>query len=181
MSSSGCPACVVPSLDGHLIISVARGLELLPELISGLALMTSVLSLAVSILSHRAAGPKVKLLSHTFLVRGRELWLEVRVANAGRGEVGLDGASCDVLGPTLSLLPHRLRSGSSVVLTFRALLRRDLASVGGVTVSLGLGSGHSIVEQLRFTEREQLDLGVALVHPGWGVRGKWIPPSQEEI
>jgi hypothetical protein len=45
---------------------------------SGLALITSVTSLGVSVLTYRMAGPKVTLVGHSFSLIANEVWLQVK-------------------------------------------------------------------------------------------------------
>jgi len=54
---------------------------------SGLALAMSAFSLVESIMSYRPAGPRVSVATHAFSWRNNELWLAVRLANAGKGEI----------------------------------------------------------------------------------------------
>jgi len=95
---------------------------LLTYVFSGLALITSLASLGLSVLTYRMAGPKLTLVGHSFSFLANEVLLQVKIANAGKGEVDIDGATCDVLGPTVSTLPHRMKAASSHLVDFRAPL-----------------------------------------------------------
>ena len=157
---------------------------------SSLALATSLCSLVVSIMTYRSAGPRVSVAAHAFSLRNGELWLEVRLANAGKGEVDLDGATCDLLGPTVTILSYRLKAAASHTLLFRGPIDQSLAQVGSATVNVGLGNGRSLVAQVRFTDDEQAALRLALQQllpapairpPTQGTPRLWLPPTQEEV
>jgi len=158
---------------------------LLTEVISSLALSASVCSLVVSILTYKNAGPRVAVTSHTVIVRSGELWLEARLSNVGKGEIDVDGATCDLLGPTTTALPYRLKAASSHVLTFRSQVTPNLAWIGSVTLNVGLGNGRSLVQQLRLTDVEQAGVRRAVEMESTIYQQErpetWIPPTQEEI
>jgi len=152
---------------------------------SALAFATSLGSLTVSILTYRTAGPKVALGSHNFSVFPSELWLQVKVLNTGKGEVDVDGASCDLLGPTVTALPHRLKPASSHVLQFRADLASVLGRVASVTVNIGLGNGRTLTAQVRIPEVEQAHIRRLLSSDQTGaaqpIDQAWPVPTQEEL
>lgn len=162
-----------------------RRSPLFTDIIAAAALVTSVASLVVSILNYRSSGPRVTITWHRFSIRAAEIWLEVRLANAGGGEVDLDGATCDLLGPTISTL-QRLKSGSSHLLEFRTTAPTQLRSAGSVTLSVGLGTGRTLVTQLRISDEDQAAIALAAqrslisADPANGDRA-WRPPTQEEI
>lgn len=154
---------------------------------SGLALVTSLASLGVSVLTYRMAGPKVTLASQSFTVVSSELWLRIKVVNVGKGEIDIDGATCDLLGPTRTTLPHRMKSASSHVVEFRAPVREELNRAGSVTVNIGLGNGRSLTSQVRLGGAEQASIRRALssiqgsaIPPG-PPPSDWAPPTQEEL
>ncbi len=155
--------------------------------LSSLALATSLASLVVSILNYRSSGPRIRVVSHTFAVRSGELWLEVKVANAGKAEVDLDGASCDVLGPTANTLPYRLKSAASHVLVFRAPIAAHSRRIGSATVNVGLGSGRTTTSQVRLTDAEQAALATAIAMAAIPRTDSaenptiWYPPTQEQL
>jgi hypothetical protein len=154
-------------------------------MMSGAALLISLASLVVSILGYRSSGPRVSVASHAFSVRANELWLEVRLANAGAGEIDIDGATCDVLGPTVTTLPYRLKSGSSHLIQFRARLEPELTRIGSVTISVGLGNGQTLVTQVRIDDVEQAEIsrgliGLALPNSrSGGPPSTFQPPTQD--
>jgi hypothetical protein len=152
---------------------------LIANVLSGLALLTSACSLLVSIISYRSAGPRVVIAKHSFSIRQDELWLAVRLANTGKGEIDLDGATCDLLGPTVTALPYRLKAAASHELFFRATLSQSLARTGSVTVNVGFGNGRSLVAQVRLTDQEQSD--VSLCMPSQVAERFWLPPTQDEV
>lgn len=151
---------------------------------SALALVTSVASLGVSILTYRTAGPKVTLLGHSFSLFPHEVWLQIKIVNAGKGEVDIDGATCDLLGPTVTALPYRLKAAASHLIVFRAPSPAGLGRSGSVTVNVGLGNGRNLTSQVRMTEIEQADLRRLqsnLQAPARQSFPSWLPPSQEEL
>lgn len=159
---------------------------MLTYLFSGLALATSLASLTVSVLTYRMAGPKVALDSHSFTVLGNEVWLRLKIVNAGKGEIDIDGATCDLLGPTVTALPHRMKSASSHHVEFHAPVERSLGRAGSVTVNVGLGNGRTLTSQVRMTGIEQAELRRylnALQSPASRSipPTRWLPPSQEEL
>jgi hypothetical protein len=144
---------------------------------SGLALVTSLASLCVSVLTYRMSGPKVAIDSHSF---------KLKMVNAGKGDIDIDGATCDLLGPTVTALPHRMKSASSHHVEFHGPAHRTLGRAGLVTVNVGLGNGRTLTSQVRMTGVEQAELRRYLSN----VRGpaphslpptRWSPPSQEEL
>jgi hypothetical protein len=144
-------------------------------------------SLLVSILSYRTAGPKVTLLRHSFSLFPHEVLLQIKIANAGKGEVDIDGATCDLLGPTVTVLPHRLKAAASHVIVFRAPLHAGLGLTGSVTVNVGMGNGRNLTRQVRMTEDEQAEMrrlqpGAQLPALGAGPpAASWQPPTQEVL
>lgn len=160
---------------------------MLTYVLSGLALLTSLASLGVSVLTYRMAGPRVTLDSHSFTVLGSEVWLRLKIVNAGKGEIDVDGATCDLLGPTVTLLSHRMKSASSHHLEFRAPVEPRLGRAGSVTVSIGLGNGRNLTSQVRMTGEEQAEVRGYLdrsMKPDWPPlpsAGDWHPPTQEEL
>jgi hypothetical protein len=157
-------------------------------IISLVAAAISACSLAVSILTYRS---RVEVLGHEFEIRGTDLWLSVKVSNSGRGEVDIDGATCDALGATTTQLPYRLKSGSSQVLSFRAGLAPLVLTSGSVTVAVGLGTGRVLTAQLRMTDettgqlrsmRDSLASGAGAPTPLLrGLESNWTPPRLEEV
>ena len=127
---------------------------LVTNLLSAAAVVVSILSLAVSLAAHRAGGPRI-VLTDTKLtnVRG-EWWLEIRVANAGRGQVDLDGAWAGWLGATVTDLPVRLPAASSKVLIFRGRLPPSRYLGSSLTVQIGLGTGQVILKRVKLDEVE---------------------------
>jgi hypothetical protein len=160
-------------------------------IISLVAAAISACSLAVSILTYRSSGSRVEVLGHEFEIRGTDLWLSVKVSNSGRGEVDIDGATCDALGATTTQLPYRLKSGSSQVLSFRAGLAPLVLTSGSVTVAVGLGTGRVLTAQLRMTDettgqlrsmRDSLASGAGAPTPLLrGLESNWTPPRLEEV
>jgi hypothetical protein len=154
---------------------------------SGLALITGLTSLGLSILTYRMAGPRLTLVGQSFSFLANEVWLQIKIANAGKGEVDIDGATCDLLGPTVSTLPHRMKAASSHLIEFRAPLVAGLGRSGSVTVNVGLGNGRSLTSQVRMTEAEQADLrrrySALQTHGRQSLppTASWQPPSQEEL
>lgn len=158
-------------------------------IIAGVALAASLGSLTVSILSYRSSGARVSVLQHILEVAEGEARLEAKLVNSGREEIDIDGATCDLLGPTGTVLPHRMKSGSSIVLIFRARIGSALVSTGSVTLNVGLGNGRSLVRQVRFTEAELALIRASASQDGGsqnrgrlaGRTSEWTPPWQEEI
>lgn len=159
---------------------------MLTYVFSGLALATSLASLCVSVLTYRMAGPKVAVGSYSFALLGNEVWLKLKLVNAGKGEVDIDGATCDLLGPTVTALPHRMKSASSHHVEFRALAHQSLGRAGLATVNIGLGNGRTLISQVRMTGVEQAELRQYLNNPRGSAPKflpptQWMPPSQEEL
>lgn len=157
---------------------------MLTYVFSALALLTSMASLGVSIVTYRTAGPKVALAGHGFSLFPHEVWLQVRIVNAGKGEVDIDGATCDLLGPTVTLLPHRLKAAASHLIVFRAPTPEGLGRSGSVTVNIGLGNGRNLTSQVRMTEIEQATLRQLWPNvraPVSQPLSSWLPLSQEEL
>lgn len=157
---------------------------MLTYVFSALALVTSLASLGVSVLTYRTAGPKVTLVGHRFSLLPHEVWLKVKIVNAGKGEIDIDGATCDLLGPTVTVLPYRLKAAASHLIVFRAPLPEGLGRSGSVTVNVGLGNGQNLTSQVRMTEVEQADLRrlrSSLQAPARWPIPSWQPPSQEEL
>lgn len=148
-------------------------------------------SLLLSIMAYRSERPRVSVATHLFSIHDDEFWLQVRLANAGRGEIDLDGATCDLMGPTGTNLPYRLKAAASYLLLFRAPLSEVLTRTGSVTVNVGLGNGRSLVAQVQLTDEEQATLRTALqailplvrnTRPPTEVPSpRWLPPTQEEV
>ena len=148
--------------------------------LSALALAVSLASLVVSILGHRASGPRVEIARHAFTVQDTELWLELRVANVGRGEINIDGATCDRLGSTTNALPFRLLAAASHPLHFRTPLTAALLGIGNVTVNVGLGTGRTLTKQLRLSDEQQALIRQATT--SFASAGTvWYPRVQEEL
>jgi hypothetical protein len=154
----------------------------LTYILSALALATSITSLGVSILTYRTAGPKVTLVGHSYSFLQSEVWLQVKVANSGKGEIDIDGATCDLLGPTVTALPYRLKAAASHIIVFRAPLSAALGRSGSTTITIGMGNGRNLTAQVRMTERQQAILR-SLQSPGGQPPPavSWQPPSQEEL
>lgn len=156
---------------------------MLTYVISALALATSMSSLIVSILNYRTAGPKVTLIGHSFSFFPQEVLLRIKIANIGKGEVDIDGATCDLLGPTSTVLPYRLKAAASHLVVFRAPLHTGLILAGSVTINVGMGNGRNLIRQVRMTEVEQAELSLlqfptpGVIHPPTA----WQPPSQEVL
>jgi hypothetical protein len=125
---------------------------MIANLLAGAALVVSALSLAISIVSYRAGGPRIVLAANNLSNTSGEWWLEVRVANAGRGEVDLDGAWAGWLGATMTALPARLAGGSSKALVFRGKLPPTQYLGNALTVQIGLGNGQIIMKRLKLDE-----------------------------
>jgi hypothetical protein len=153
----------------------------LTEVFAGLALCVSIASFTVSVLTFRSSGPRVELNSHSVAVRSGELWLELKLVNRGRAEIDVDGASCDLLGPTVNALPHRLKPAASHVVLFRAPLDSIAGHPGSVTANIGLGNGRTITKQLRFTDMQQATIAAGSPEPPTSGERLWIPPTQEEL
>lgn len=160
-------------------------------IIASVAALISACSLVVSFLNYRSSGSRVYVVTHSFDVRGTDIWLSAKVANAGKTEVDLEGATCDALGPTTTQLPERLKSGSSLTLTFRAPLASATLVAGSVTLSVGLGTGRVLTAQLRLDDparglirvvQERLNSGeVRAVLPLGRSQSQWTPPALEEL
>lgn len=154
---------------------------------SALALVTSLASLGVSVLTYRTAGPKVALVGHSFSLFPHEVWLQIKIVNAGKGEIDIDGATCDLLGPTVTVLPYRLKAAASHLIVFRAPPPAGLGRSGSVTVNVGLGNGQTLTSQVRMREFEQADLRRLQSNLQAPARQpippipSWRPPSQEEL
>jgi hypothetical protein len=142
-------------------------------------------------MTYRADRPRVSAITHLFSIHDDEIWLQVRLANAGKGEIDLDGATCDLMGPTVTVLPYRLKSAASHVLLFRAPLTQIFSRIGSVTLNVGLGDGRSLVSQVQLTDQEQAAFRLAfeeiefrsrIVHLEEHAGNRyWIPPTQDEV
>lgn len=159
---------------------------MMSAILAMVAIAISLAALTVNFLTYRSAGPKVSLLDHRFEIFPTEVWLKVRVTNAGRGEIDLDGATCDALGPTYTLLTHRMRSSSTHLLEFKAPLSRDFGWAGSVTVNIGLGTGRTLTSQLRLNDNEQAQVRSyqRAIEAGSLPAAKqtvWRAPQQEEL
>ncbi|MGH3697660.1 MAG: hypothetical protein ACRDRX_27390 [Pseudonocardiaceae bacterium] len=156
---------------------------MLTYVLSVLALVTSMGSLGVSVLTYRTAGPKVTLTGHSFSFFPSEAWLQIKIVNSGKGEIDIDGATCDLLGPTVTVLPYRLKAAASHLIVFRAVLSAELIRSGSVTVNVGLDNGRNLISQVRMTEIEQADL--RRLQPAENQSTlpivSWLPPAQEEL
>jgi hypothetical protein len=160
---------------------------LLDYALSAVAVVTSFASFVVSVLSYRAAGPRVTLTRHSLSIRPYEVYLQVKIINSGMGEVDVDGATCDLLGPTVTVMPHRLKAAASHVIVFRAPPSAALGRSASVTVNVGLGNGRTLTSQVRLSEAEQADLrrvqsdlqtvGDRSIQPTQA----WKPPTQEQL
>jgi len=125
----------------------------------------------------------VTLAGHSFSFFPSEVWLQIKIVNSGKGEIDVDGATCDLLGPTVSVLPHRLKAAASHLIIFRAVPSAELIRSGSVTVNVGLGNGRNLISQVRMTEIEQANLR-RLQTPGSEPIlpiASWLPPTQEEL
>ena len=164
---------------------IVLGVCVLAYVFSGLALASSLASLSVSVLTYRMAGPRVTLDSQHFTVLGNEVWLRVKIVNVGKGEIDVDGATCDLLGSTVTTLPHRMKSASSHHIEFHAPASGILARSGSVTVNIGLGNGRTLTRQVRATGVEQAQLRRSLSGLQNDTRTNapttWLPPIQEEL
>jgi hypothetical protein len=159
---------------------------LLGYVLSAVAVVTSFASFVVSVLSFRAAGPRVTLTRHDLFIRPYEVYLQVKIINSGMGEVDVDGATCDLLGPTFTVMPHRLKAAASHVIGFRAPPSAALGRSASVTVNVGLGNGRTMTSQVRLSETEQADLRRVLFAlqtvddlPIQQTQA-WKPPTQEQ-
>lgn len=149
------------------------------SIVSALAFLTSATSLAVSILTYRTAGPKVGSAGHLFTFFPGEVWLQIRIVNSGKGEIDIDGATCDVLGSTSTVFPYRLKAAASYVVVFRRRLPIEGWHSGSATVSIGFGNGRNLIYQVRMTEKEQAvlrNLQSSIAPPRL-----WRAPSQDEL
>jgi hypothetical protein len=168
----------------------------LGSVLAVIAVVISLASLAVSYLTYRASWPRVTVVRHSLTIRPFEVYLEVKVINAGLGEVDLDGASCDLLGPAVTLLPHRLKAGASHVVAFRSEPTVAMDRSASVTVHTGLGNGRTLTSVIRLSESEQAELRTALLELQAAERGvllathawappretqAWTPPRQEQV
>lgn len=160
---------------------------MLASVLAVVAVVISLASLAVSYLTYRAAGPRVTMVRHHLAIQSFEVYLEVRVVNSGLGEVDIDGASCDVLGPTVTVLPYRLKAAASHVVAFRSAPSTAMARSASATVYVGLGNGRTLTSVVRLAESEQADLRRALLDLQAAERGTfegtqaWEPPTQEQV
>lgn len=93
---------------------------MLGSILSVVAVVISLGSLAVSFFTYRAAWPRVTVARHYLTIQPFEVYLQVKVINSGLGEIDVDGASCDLLGPTATVLPYRLKAAASHVVAFRS-------------------------------------------------------------
>lgn len=144
--------------------------------ISGGALAVSALSLTLSFMSYRAAGPRISIVDYrlTFDPQG-ECWLEVKVSNSGRSDVTLDGSWANWLGATVSTLPHRLTSGSSYSMMFRGRLPPNQFLGGSMTVQIGLGNGQSVLKRIA------VDSNQTTVHAGRDTAPASLEVQVEEV
>jgi hypothetical protein len=161
--------------------------EVLGSVLSVIAVVISLASLVVSYYTYRAAGPRVTMVRRSLAIQPFEVYLEVKVINSGLGEIDLDGASCDLLGPTVTVLPYRLKAAASHVIAFRSPPSTAMGRSASVTVYVGLGNGRTLTSVIRLSEIEQADLRRALVDLRAAERGglkatqAWIPPTQEQV
>jgi hypothetical protein len=159
----------------------------LGSILSLIAIVVSLGSLAVSFFTYRAAWPRVTLVRHSLAIQPFEVYLQIKVINSGLGEVDLDGASCDLLGPTVTVLPYRLKAAASHVVGFRSSPSTSMVRSASVTVYVGLGNGRTLTSVIRLSEVEQADLRRALEDVRAAGRGAleasqaWAAPSQEEV
>jgi hypothetical protein len=159
----------------------------LGSVLSVIAVVISLGSFAVSVLTYRSAGPRITLSRHSLDIQPFEVYLQVKVVNSGLGEVDIDGASCDLLGSTVTSLPHRLKASASHVVAFRSPPSGAMNRSASVTVSVGLGNGRTVTSVVSLSETEQADLRRALLDlqtaQGSGRRAlrPWTAPSQEEV
>lgn len=154
---------------------------MLATTISAAALLISGLSLVVSLLGYRASGPRLTIVESRFSVKPEELWLEIRIANSGRGEITVEGATCDLLRSCATVLPHRLKGAESLTLTFREPLGASLARRSSATVTVGLGTGKVLVSQVRMTEDHIREARAVLERAATPRPSAWQPPAQEVI
>lgn len=160
---------------------------MLGAVLSVIAVVISLGSFMVSLASYRAGVPRVTLVRHGMTIGPYEVYLEVKVVNAGMGEVDIDGASCDLLGPTVTVLPYRLKGAASQLIAFRSPPSLAMVRSGSATVSVGLGNGRTLTSVIRMSEVEQADLRGALqdlqgIQQGiLKSRQAWTAPSQEEV
>lgn len=174
-----------------LIVQCLRGYALSADLLSGFALVVSIGSLIVSIMTYRSEWPRVSVARHSITIHDDELWLQVQLVNAGKGEVDINGATCDLMGPCVSHMSYRLKAAASYDLMFRAPLTQGLARANGVTVNIGMGNGRSLVSQLQLTDHEQAAVRLALARieapartsrrVAQPTRRHWLPPTQDEV
>jgi hypothetical protein len=159
----------------------------LGSVLSVIAVVISLGSFVVSLAGYRAAGPRVTVIRHGLTIGPYEVYLQLKVANAGMGEVDIDGASCDLLGPTVTVLPHRVKGAASHLIAFRSPPSAAMVRSGSATVSVGLGNGRTLTSVVRLSEIEQADLRQALLELQAARQGllqsrqAWTAPSQEEV
>jgi hypothetical protein len=161
--------------------------DVLGSVLSSIAVVISLASFAVSYFTYRAAGPRVTMVRQSLAIHPFEVYLQVKVINSGLGEVDLDGASCDLLGPTVTVLPHRLKAAASHIIAFRSPPSAAMDRSASATVYVGLGNGRTLTSVVRLSEIEQADLRRALLDLQAAERGvlkttqAWTPPTQEQV
>jgi hypothetical protein len=159
----------------------------LGSVLSAIAVVISLASFAISYFTYRAAGPRVTVVRRSLAIQPFEVYLEVKVVNSGLGEVDLDGASCDLLGPTVTVLPYRLKAAASHVIAFRSPPSSAMDRSASVTIYVGLGNGRTSTSVIRLSETEQATLRRALTDLRTAGRGglratqSWTPPTQEQV
>ena len=126
-----------------------------PLILSALALLVSLLSLLVAYAAHRSSGARVRVVHHQLVRAGEEYWLAARIANSGRSSVDIDGAWTNWLGASRTSLPTRLASGSGLNIVFRGSLPPARYESGPLMLTVGLGTGETLVARLALTEAEE--------------------------
>lgn len=141
-------------LGGYIRCHVGGRREIMSNAISALALLVSLGSLLVSLAAHRSGGPRVRYVGYELRLFPGELRLLVKVANSGRSEIDIEAALCESIGSTVTILPTRLKSGSSQVLTFRRPVHESLVNLGSLSVTIGLGTGETRIHRIELDDRD---------------------------
>lgn len=146
--------------------------------ISSSALLISVLALLVTYANYRASGSRVRVTEHSLVSRDEEHWLRVRVVNAGRAEVDVEGVWAERFGATSTSLPQRLPGGSSLVLLFRSE-PSPAPSAAALTLRVRLGDGRELLNRLKLSETEQGVIGASWLREVLA-DGKAVPAESKE-
>jgi hypothetical protein len=98
------------------------------------------------------AGPVVSVADFQLAFHDEKWWLEVKVVNAGRADIDLDGAWAGWLGPALTEMPARLTSGSSATITFKGTLPPSQYLGDPLTIQIGMGDGSMLLKRIRLND-----------------------------